>query len=117
VGVVSLLLLLQGIFPVQLHSTLVKDDDGNLVQVCTLYGLKTIALDDAGNPLDGESHDDDQRSPAIAFSELMAEAVSDVAIPVFIQEDISSYAIPNTYTVVIPEVTSGLMPIRAPPIA
>jgi len=117
VSVVSLLLLLQGLFPAQMHSELVKDSNGQLVEVCTLYGIKTIALDAAGNPLDEESQYDDQRSPAIVFSELMAEAVADVTVLVVSLQDIPSRPFPTQYTVVIPEATSGLMPIRAPPLA
>ena len=117
VSIISLLLLLQGIFPAQTHSKLVKNDSGQLVEVCTLYGLKTIELDANGHPLDEQSQTDDQRSPAMALSKLMAEAVSDVVVPVVFQKDVPSYPIPNTYTVVIPEVISGLMPIRAPPVA
>lgn len=117
VSVVSLLLLLQGVFPVQVHTALVQDDKGNLVEVCTLYGLKTIALDGAGHPTDSESQGDTQRSAAVEFSNLMAEAVSDVTIPVIVQQDIPSYSASVIYKVVIPEVTFGLLPIRAPPLA
>ncbi|MCW8964025.1 MAG: hypothetical protein OQL16_09525 [Gammaproteobacteria bacterium] len=117
VSYISLLLLLQGLFPAQVHSQLVKDANGQLVEVCTLYGLKTIALDESGNPLDESSDNDSQRSAAMAFSQLIAEAVSDVTIPVVIQEDAPSWSFPVFYTVVIPEVTSALTPIRAPPVA
>ena len=117
VSVVSLLLLSQGLFPAQMHSQLVKDDGGHLVEVCTLHGFQTIVLDDNGQPLGEKSQNDPQRSPAMLFSELMAEAVSDVTVPVVVQIDVPSYSFTSLYKVVIPEVTSGLMPIRAPPVA
>jgi len=117
VSFISLLLLLQGLFPAQMHSKLIKDDSGRLIEVCTLYGLKTIALDANGHPLDENDQSDTQRSPAMALSNLMAEAVSDVEIPVVLLEEVPSFYFPILRTVVIPEVTSGLMPIRAPPIA
>lgn len=113
----SLVLLLQGMFPSQLHTKLVMDANGRLIEVCTLSGIKTVALDDAGNPIEGKGQYDGQPSPAMLFSQLMAEAVSNVAVPVVDLEEIPSYTIPYTNTLVIPEASSGLMPIRAPPIA
>ena len=116
VSLVSLLLLLQGLFPAQMHSKLVKDANGQLVEVCTLYGIRSIALDELGHPLDDTGPNNSDRSAAMAFSQLMAEAVSDVTIPVVIQEDVPSYVVPVLYAIVLPEVTSVLTPIRAPPL-
>ena len=118
VSTISLLLLFQGLFPAQLHSELVKDSNGQLVEVCTLHGFETITLDANGNPIDDDqSQNDFQRSPAMVFSELMAEAVPDVVVPLVLKEDVPSFSFPALYIAVIPEVASGLMPIRAPPIA
>jgi|GEM_PF-2687628 len=117
VSTISLLLLFQGFFPAQLHSELVKDSNGQLVEVCTLHGFETITLDANGHPVDDQSQNDNQRSPAMVFSELMAETVTDVTVLIVFQQDVPSFSFPTLHTVVIPEVNSGLMPIRAPPVA
>ncbi|TNG03260.1 MAG: hypothetical protein EP297_00440 [Gammaproteobacteria bacterium] len=117
IPLLSFVLLLQGLFPLQLHTILVKEKNGSLVEVCTINGLKTIKLDDAGNLLDKEVQDDSRRSAAIAFSELMAEVVPDITVPVITRDETPSSSISNIYTVVISEATSGLKPIRAPPVA
>ena len=117
VSLVSLLLLLQGVFPVQMHTMLVSDAKGNLVQVCTIDGLKTVQLDDAGNVIDTQDLDSHERSSAIEFSELVAEAVSSTFAPVIFPEAAPSASVSNSYTAVHPDVVSGLMPIRAPPVA
>ena len=116
VSVVSLLLLLQGLFPAQVHSKLVKDSNGRLTEVCTLEGHKTIVLDDAGNPVDDQSGNNNQRSPAMMFSDLVAEAISNIFLPVVIQDDVPARLILCAYKVAPHKVTSVLMPIRAPPL-
>ena len=117
VSLVSLLLLLQGMFPVQMHTMLVSDGQGNLVQVCTIDGLKTVHVDHAGNIIDPEGLDKNERSSAIEFSELMAEAHSYAFIPVIYPEAAPAASASNSYIAVYPDVVSGLMPIRAPPVA
>lgn len=70
------LLVAQALFPIQLHTRFAIGGDGQVMQICTLQGVKTVQLD----PVSGEeqvlAHSDDTRSPACAFSLLMAGAIT-----------------------------------------
>ena len=66
------LLLAQALIPIQSHTRWAVADDGQVVEVCTLHG--TVSVDPAtGEPL---AEQDDDRTAAMAFSLLLAEALS-----------------------------------------
>lgn len=68
---VALLLLVQAFVPIQSHTRWAVADDGKVVEVCTLHG--SVSVDPAtGEPL----AQDDDRTAAMAFSLLMAGALS-----------------------------------------
>ncbi|TNF95156.1 MAG: hypothetical protein EP297_11645 [Gammaproteobacteria bacterium] len=109
-----MLLLLQGLFPVQLHTYLVHDDNGRVVEVCTLEGTKTLVLDEDGNPVEHE-RTDNERSAAIAFSNLVAEALPGVTDPLILSSVDTTEYIPGIQKEIFSDIPPGLKPIRAPP--
>jgi hypothetical protein len=114
VSYLSLLLLLQGIFPVQSHTYLVRGDDGRVVEVCTLEGIKTLVIDDNGNPVE---HDpaDSERSAAIAFSSLVAEALPGIDALILPSSLDRTEYIAHAQQEVFSVSAPCLKPIRAPP--
>ena len=80
VWAVACLLVAQALLPVQLHTRFMLDTEGDVVQICTLQGVKTVVVD----PLTGDeqvlSHEDEGRSPACAFSQLLTEALASAAV-------------------------------------
>ena len=114
IRLLSLLLLLQGLFPLQLHTVLVRDDNGQLLEVCTLEGIKTVVLDEHGNPV-SDSTKGNERSAAMAFSQLMAEAMPDIAEPLIVDSSPADFHHHQAFIQVIPTALPGLLPIRAPP--
>lgn len=75
--ILSLLLFAQALIPIQSHTRWAVADDGRVVELCTLHG--TVLVDaDTGQPL--AEQDDEGRSPAMAFSQLLASAVSGHAV-------------------------------------
>jgi hypothetical protein len=75
----GVLFLAQALIPLQSHTRLEVNDQGIVVEVCTLDGVTSVVLhlNDQSPRQDGG--DDEQRSPAMAFSQLMAEALLDLA--------------------------------------
>lgn len=74
----AMLLCAQALIPIQSHTRWAVADDGRVVELCTLHG--TVLVDAAtGQPL-ADPDQDDSRSPAMAFSLLMAEALVGHAI-------------------------------------
>jgi hypothetical protein len=70
----ALLLFVQALIPIQSHTRWAVADDGRVLELCTLHG--TVLVDaDTGQPL-AEQEQDQSRSPAMAFSQLLASAVS-----------------------------------------
>lgn len=115
IQLLSLLLLLQAFFPMQLHTQLKRDAQGALVEVCTLHGFKTIVIDDQGQVKEGYTQDAD-RSAAMALSDLMTAAISDVTVIYFAAEASTSYAISYYGKLTVFNHVRGLKPIRAPPL-
>lgn len=70
----AFVLLAHTFIPIQSHTRLVVDGDGIVVEMCTLQGTTLVEL-----PIDGTQHapstDDSKLSPAMAFSQLAAEAL------------------------------------------
>lgn len=116
IRLLSLLLLLQGMLPVQLHTVLMRDANGQLVEVCTLEGIKTVVLDEHGDPV-SDSSQGDERSAAIAFSQLIAEALPDTAEPLLVGFSPADFYYPQLSLQVISTALPGLLPIRAPPVS
>lgn len=73
--VLSLLLLAQAVIPLQSHTRLAVDDQGMVVEVCTLLGPEQQALSLRHAEAPDSDDTDSQASPAMAFSQLMAEAL------------------------------------------
>lgn len=116
IPLLSLLLLLQGLLPVQLHTTLVRDDNGRLLEICTLEGIQTLVVNERGE-LVSDFIKDNERSAAIAFSQLMTEALPDVAEPLLIHSLFIALHYSQPSVLSVPSTPSGLLPIRAPPAA
>lgn len=79
VWVLACLLVAQALFPIQAHTRFAVDAAGEVVQICTLQGAKAVVLDPVTGEQQPASHDDDGRSPACAFSLLLAAAVASAA--------------------------------------
>ena len=92
-----------------------RTDQGKLVEVCTLDGFKTVAVDDQGH-IKEESMRDADRSAAVALSDLMAEATSDIAVIPFIEEAPPVYVISYSGQPTVLNSARTLKPIRAPPL-
>ena len=98
----------------QLHTQLVRDEHGQLIEVCTLNGVKAVVVDDQGRIKTELPHDTD-RSAAMALSDLMAEAIPEITL---IDLSFEAPALHAIHTVGITAVSispNGLRPIRAPP--
>lgn len=65
-GLLALLFVAQVVIPIQSHTRWAVDDNGHVVEICTLHG--TVNTDPA-------SDESTSRSPAMAFSLLLAEAL------------------------------------------
>ena len=86
----SLIFVLQGIFPLAAHTQLARDNQGRLVQICTLEGTKSYRLDN-GNPLGEDQSSDTYRSAAIEFSGLLVEIVLATPEPFVISVEFVSH--------------------------
>lgn len=115
-GLLSLVMLVQGVLPLAAHTTLARDANGEVVKVCTLHGLQTRFVDSHGD-LSPDAPTGDDETPAIKFSQLMAAALS-VAVPVIIepQRFAAVHGIAS-YLLIASEAAAGLQPIRAPPLS
>lgn len=94
----SLLLLTQAMIPLQSHTRLAVDDQGMVVEICTLQGVKQQSLRlHPGDAPDSEDTDS-QASPAMAFSQLMAEALLalDMVQPAWLALQVSELPPPKT---------------------
>ena len=109
------IMLGQILIPLQSHSRLAVDERGIVVEVCTLDGLSERTIYPGGEhpqPDDG----DRQYSPAMVFSQLLAEALLNLAA---VQPVWTSLAVEER-----PPATIGTLPpsfshhtvIRAPPV-
>lgn len=116
-ALLSLLLLLQGMLPMQLHTKLVRDQHGVLVEVCTIDGLQSVTID-FDTPVSEDGHSPDkERTAAMALSDLMSEATPDL-----FAHDLVGHFLTHAYANVFAEkpgliFPEGLRPIRAPPIS
>lgn len=109
----ALLILVQGLLPLQAHTVLVRDAQGHAVVVCTWQGPRNETLVLAGDPPSAPS---DQPTPAMLFSEALAAA--DLPHlpppPVALYTPSDSVAESARTTVVSPRLATH--PIRAPPV-
>jgi len=72
--IMALLLLAQALFTLQSHTRLEVNDQGLVVQVCTLGGIVEMQVDSIpGSPAPVDI--DNESNPAMSFSQLMAEAM------------------------------------------
>ena len=113
VPLLSFVLLLQGLFPLQLHTVLASDNDGHLVQVCTLHGFDVVNLDP---DLPEKNSAGQSLSAAMAFSSIMGSAISGIAMPVLHLAKQASYDIVLQAESGLSVVTTRHLSIRAPPI-
>jgi len=107
----ALLLFAQALIPIQSHTRWAVADDGRVVELCTLHG--TLA-----RPADGDlspAGQDDGRSPAMAFSHLLASAITaqPVIQPAWLT--LVSRESPPAAIVLPAQRPLRLAPIRAPP--
>ena len=114
VSLLSLILLFQACFPLQAHTRLAIDGHGQVVELCTLQGLRRVPAD--GDPADqpGDQHGS-TRSAAVAFSSIMFAAAPHAGLPLLVATN-PSYDIPFEYrapALISPRALSS--PIRAPP--
>jgi hypothetical protein len=113
IQLLSLLLLLQGLFPMQLHTQLVRNDRGQLVEVCTIDGIRTVTVD-FEQP---SSHTGDpERTAAMALSDLMSEATFELPDIHYPEADPVTGIMPLFSGVIHSLPHHGLRPIRAPPL-
>ncbi len=109
----ALLVLAQGLLPLQAHTVLEPDAQGHVVVVCTWQGPRneTLVLP-AGTP----SAPSDQPTPAMLFSEALAAAdlPHPPPPPVALYTRADSVAESAPTTVVPPRL--AVHPIRAPPV-
>lgn len=71
IWVMTMLMLAQALFPIQSHTRWALADDGQVIEICTLHGSVSV------DPSSGEpTQQDDDRTAAMSFSMLMAEALS-----------------------------------------
>lgn len=113
----SVILLLQGLFPLASHTQLVRNDQGQLVQVCTLEGIRSYTLDDSGQLAKKIDHSDNQqRSAAIEFSALLAEAIPAVPEIPYFRAAGAVYSKSPAVTSLADKQVIGLQPVRARPV-
>lgn len=115
-GLLAWVMLVQGLLPVASHTTLARDANGDVVQVCTLEGLQTRFVDEGGK-LSPDAPSGDDRTPAIDFSQLMAEALSAGVAAVVEPPRFGAVHGGCDYCLVRSAAVPGLRPIRAPPVS
>lgn len=114
-GLLSVLLLLQGLFPLHAHTELRLNASGELVQVCTIDGLRSVIVDEQG--IVHEQPDEESLpSPAIALSQILTEALPDIPVTAYLPVSIHFEDIPEAAASLISVQSAALMPIRAPPV-
>ena len=100
----------------QLHTQLVRNAHGQLIEVCSINGIRTVAIGNGEFFPATDPAPDNERSAAMALSDLMSEAA---AHPVNIEHP-ESGPINIGIQPVTEELHSlfpyGLRPIRAPPV-
>lgn len=73
----ALLLFAQALIPIQSHTRWALTDDGQVIELCTLHG--TVVIDDRTGKLISDQQEQG-RSPAMAFSHLLASALIGQAV-------------------------------------
>ena len=114
-GLLSTLLLLQGLLPLHAHTELRRNNHGQLVEVCTIDGMRTYVLDEQGI-VHEKSDQPSTPSAAIAFSQVLAEALPDIPVIAYLPVSIYFEDIPEVPASLNSERPATLMPIRAPPV-
>lgn len=115
-GLLSLVLVVQGLLPLASHTTLAVDGRGEVVQICTLDGLQTRFLDHEGR-LAPDAPPGNDINPAVEFSQLVAEAVGAFQPALAPSPDYEPAAVPAFRRAILPGSVAGLRAIRAPPLA
>ena len=117
---IAVALIAQAMIPLQSHTRLAVDERGMVVEVCTLDGIveKTVSTDDGIPTLidhDQDSDSDTDPTPAMLFSQLMAEALLalDAVQPAWLSLQVSEQP-PAVLGIVIRR-PHRLASIRAPP--
>ena len=70
------------VFPHQCHPTWGVDSHGQVVQICTLGGVKTMLVDPRTGEQQVVADSDDARNPACTFSQLLTGALASAAVAV-----------------------------------
>lgn len=79
VWTLALMLVAQALFPIQSHTRWAVTEDGRVVELCTLQGTVVVTLTRDGElPAESPAQQDD-RTAAMAFSQLLAEAHTGMA--------------------------------------
>jgi hypothetical protein len=110
----ALLLFAQALIPIQSHTRWALTDDGQVIELCTLHG--TVAVDETGKLVSDSDQQDQDRSPAMAFSHLLASALTGQAVT---QPTWLGLIVRETPPAVIGIPTQRSLrhtPIRAPPV-
>ena len=115
-GLLSVLLLLQGLFPLHAHTELRRDASGELVQVCTIDGLRSVIVDEQGI-VHEQTDEESIPSAAIALSQILTEALPDIPVIAYLPVSIRYEDISEVAASLHGVPSAALMPIRAPPIA
>ncbi len=114
-GLLSALLLLQGLFPLHAHTELRLNSNGQLVEVCTIDGMRTYVLDEQGIV----HQDQDQPSTpssAVAFSQILAEALPDLPVFIYLPLPTDFENLPDLRVSLVTVSPAKSRPIRAPPV-
>lgn len=74
----SLLLLAQVLLPIQAHTRWAVNDQGQVIELCTLHGSVMMTLTRDGKPQPAAQPQQDDRTAAMSFSLLLAGALSAV---------------------------------------
>ena len=116
IWVLAVALYTQAMMPVQTHTTVVQDDSGNMVVVCTLEGMKTVQVTDDGKIIEVDSLTSSKHeSAAWTFSDLMAAAVPFAEAPTTYPPELNASASPAYYQLALLEHRQQVRSIRAPP--
>ncbi len=115
---VAVVMLVQVLIPIQAHTRLTQDENGQVVILCTLEGERAITVDGLG-PVFGEqtAGSDSNLNAAIKFSLLMADATAHDSGPAisFLQSGRTPVLRKTIEQLFLLSFTA--FPIRAPPVA
>lgn len=117
---VAITLIAQALIPLQSHTRLAVDERGMVIQICTLDAIveKTVSIEDSISTLldrNKDSDTDTDPTPAMLFSQLMAEALLtlDAVQPSWLTLQVSE--LPPAVLGTVIRRPQRLTSIRAPP--